>query len=96
MSDEILIPDDLRQSYLERRSKDILTLTHAVQINNFDAFKQIGHQLKGNALTFGYSELAQIAVLMEQAGESQDRDESLKIIESFKAWLAGVHTSSLH
>ena len=94
MTDEILIPDDLRQRYLERRSADLLTLTQALQQKDFSAFKQIGHQLKGNALTFGYAELAQIAELMEQAGISQDIDKSLKVIESFKLWLANAQAST--
>jgi HPt (histidine-containing phosphotransfer) domain-containing protein len=94
MTDEIIIPDDLRQRYLQRRLQDVAALSEAVKICNFDLFKQVGHQIKGNALTFGYKELEKIAENLEQAGDAKDKIQSLRTLEALKLWLDNVSQSS--
>lgn len=62
---EMIIPAEIRQRYLERRKKDLETLKLALQTKNFEEFKRIGHQLKGNAASFGYLDLEKLAIQLE-------------------------------
>lgn len=87
MDADIMIPEEARQRYLERRKADIDTLRTAVQAKNFEEFKRIGHQLKGNAASFGYADLEKIAIQLEVVGEREDIPEALRQLDAFQAWL---------
>jgi HPt (histidine-containing phosphotransfer) domain-containing protein len=88
---DLVIPEEARLRYLERRQKDIETLAAALPLRGFDEFKRIGHQLKGNAASFGYNDLEKIAVRLEAAGESRDAQEAAHQLDSFRTWLSHVN-----
>lgn len=86
---DIVIPEDARQRYLERRKKDGETLRAALGTKSFDEFKRVGHQLKGNAASFGYLDLEKLAIRLEAAGEKQDAREAALQLDLFDKWLHG-------
>ncbi len=86
MSMEMVIPEEIRQNYLVRRQKDIETLKASVSAKSLEEFKRIGHQLKGNAASFGYGELEKIAIAMEVAAQKGDLFEASKQLELFEKW----------
>lgn len=90
MENDLIIPEDARQRYIERRKQDIETLKNALRQNTFEEFKRIGHQLKGNAASFGYSDLEKVAIRLEAAGEQQDSSEAQRQLVSFESWLSSV------
>ncbi|MGE4132007.1 MAG: Hpt domain-containing protein [Bdellovibrionales bacterium] len=85
--DSIEIPPEIRSRYLERRQRDLEILQGALQRKSFDEFKRIGHQLKGNAASFGYLELADIAVAMEKAAAASNAQEAAQVLNRFLSWL---------
>ena len=87
MDADIIIPEEARQRYLERRKNDVESLRQALQTKNFEEFKRIGHQLKGNAASFGYGDLEKIAIQLEAVGERQDANEGARLLDQFKQWL---------
>lgn len=88
MDSDLIIPEEVRVKYIERRKKDVESLKSALATHTFDEFKRIGHQLKGNAASFGYQELEKVAVQMEAAGERQDLQEAARQLHLFERWLA--------
>ena len=83
-----MIPEEARQRYLERRKTDIESLKAALRSRSFEEFKRVGHQLKGNAASFGYGDLEKIAVQLELCGERADVNEATRQVEAFEKWLA--------
>ena len=81
------IPDDLKARYLERRRKDVPTLEEAVRSSDFVVMERIGHQIKGNAVSFGYPELESIGRDMENAARDENLAELKKQFDVFKAWV---------
>lgn len=88
MENELIIPEEARLKYIERRKKDIESLRSALSQRTFDEFKRIGHQLKGNAASFGYMDLEKVAIQLEVAGEKQDSHEASRQLGLFEQWLA--------
>jgi HPt (histidine-containing phosphotransfer) domain-containing protein len=86
--DMMEIPRDAQIRYLERRKKDIESLRSALRNQTFDEFKRIGHQIKGNAASFGYHDLEKVAIQLEVAGERRDAEEARRQLELFEKWLA--------
>ena len=87
MIPKIIIPDDVRNRYIERRKKDLIDCRHALSKRDFKYFAFIGHQIKGNALTFGYDELTPIALEMEKYGAEQNVDRLHNLLNRFEAFL---------
>lgn len=81
------ISAEMRQRYLERRKSDLRELVTALETKNTEIFKKIGHQLKGNAATFGYNDLEQIGRLLEQCGQLEDFDCARHAVEAFRSWI---------
>lgn len=89
-----LISAELRLRYLERRKQDLELLIRAVKSNNFEVFKVIGHQIKGNAPTFGHADLSLIAQKCEEAGIKEDRELAHQALCKFSHWLESVDLKS--
>lgn len=87
MDIEMLIPEEARVRYLERRKKDIESLRSALNTRSFEEFKRVGHQLKGNASSFGYGDLEKLAIQIEQAGEARDHLAASRQLDLFENWL---------
>lgn len=90
MVDEIAIPEEVRLRYIERRQKDIESLRLALTNKALEEFARIGHQLKGNASSFGYPDLEKIGVQMEQAGMKGDPNEASRSLQMFEEWYTKI------
>lgn len=71
MSD-IDIPYEIRLKYLERRKTDLQECKTALLKNDFDTFIRVGHQVKGNASTYGFDDLGTIAIHLEDSALHKD------------------------
>ena len=92
MDADFVIPEDTRRRYLERRLADVETLSAAWRAGDFTEFKRIGHQLKGNAASFGYKDLEVIAIDLEKAGLNKDRASAENQLELLKRWVSAHKT----
>ena len=91
MADEITIPEEVRVRYIERRQKDIESLREALTSKALDEFARIGHQLKGNASSFGYPDLEKIGIQLEQAGVKRDALEASRTLQMFEDWYSKLN-----
>lgn len=81
------IPADMIQRYVERRKADLEMLEQSLAVHDLEKIKSIAHQIKGNASSFGFDDLNQIVVQMENAAVSNNQPILLATIESFRSWL---------
>ena len=87
MSSKIEVPEEMRLKYIERRRNDVTECLHALENGDFAPLARVGHQLKGNASTFGYDELVDIAASMEEAALKEDRESSKAWLQQFTAYV---------
>ena len=83
MNLSVTIPDSLKQQYIERRKVDLQKLEAALKQSDFSVVIRVGHQLKGNAVTFGFDELEMIGVALEGAGDAADLKAAQEALGSF-------------
>ena len=81
------LPDEMIQNYIRRRKDELATLAEALQKNDFETFKKLGHQIKGNASSFGFEDLAEIGKRMNQVNEESFSAEGEKLLDDFRSWL---------
>lgn len=81
------IPEELRLRYLARRSKDIEDCFERLRQMDWAFFERLGHQLKGNAPSYGYEDLGRIALKIEQSAISKDLMDLERHLNDFRDWL---------
>lgn len=85
------IPEDVRLKYLERRKTDFETCQKAIAENDFEVLARVGHQIKGNAATFGFDDLSAIAIQMEEGALKKDTQKLSSVMKDFSDFLSRTH-----
>ena len=84
------LPKELIQNYVERRVLDLESLKKSLAAKEISEFHRIGHQLAGNALSYGFKDLEHIGRRMEQLPANLLDSEGPQLLGSFEAWLEQV------
>ncbi len=84
--DQFHIPDEMRRRYVDRRFKDIQDCHNKLVNLDWIFFERLGHQLKGNALSYGYEDLSEIAFDLEAAALEKDLIKLETCVNAFRQW----------
>jgi hypothetical protein len=75
------VPVELKVKYLERKVQDMQILISSLDNNDFAPALKLGHQVKGNAETFDFPQMAPIGIKIENAAKNQDKECLRGLIE---------------
>ena len=89
----IEIPEDARKKYFERRKTDLQKCTEAITTLDYKFLQKVGHDLKGNAVTFGFEPLASIGENLETVAIEQNLDKVKTNIAKMNSYLSTVTIS---
>ena len=81
----MVVPVELKQRYLSRRIQDLIHLKEALAKNDFSLALKLGHQVKGNAVTFEFPHMAIIGVELEHAAKKQDKETLMSLIQKMES-----------
>jgi HPt (histidine-containing phosphotransfer) domain-containing protein len=81
------VPNDMMARYLERRKRDLEACLESFRNRNFNDLEKVGHQLKGNGLTFGHPELSFIGKKLENAAAVGDAFLIEAALTEFSHWV---------
>jgi HPt (histidine-containing phosphotransfer) domain-containing protein len=73
------VPTELKIIYLRRRLQDIEKLRLCLDGEDFSFAQKMGHQIKGNAVTFDFPQIAGLGFEMERAAQERDK-ERIKVL----------------
>lgn len=68
------IPVELKRKYLERRIEEIQHLLDSLDGDDFSVALRLGHQVKGNAQTFEFPQMAPLGIQIELAAKNRDKE----------------------
>ena len=85
----MIIPDEMRERYLERRFQDLRICDLKLKNQDWVYFERLGHQLKGNAASYGYNDLESIALQLETSALNQDLKNLEGSVHAFRRWISG-------
>lgn len=90
------VPVELKLKYLTRRIQDIQYLKSSLDKDDYTFAMKLGHQVKGNAVTFDFPQMAFIGVEMENAAKKKDKDKVKTLMRKMEiailAASAGLNT----
>jgi histidine phosphotransfer protein HptB len=76
--------EDLIPGFLENRMKDIAALRAALEHEDFDTARDIGHGLKGAGGGYGFHIVSELGRAIEQAGRNRDVSDLKKHIDALE------------
>jgi HPt (histidine-containing phosphotransfer) domain-containing protein len=91
MATEIDVPEEFRIAYIHRRKADFIECLKALESCDFDFLEKIGHQVRGNAQSFGFDELSPVGTNLEKAAKAKDLSMARKIVENFGEILSTIN-----
>ena len=82
-----ILPPEMYITYLERRKAELAKLRQAAAEGRTEDFKVVGHQLKGNAPSYGFEDLAEIARKLEFVTAENLNTEGLALLNKYEQCL---------
>jgi HPt (histidine-containing phosphotransfer) domain-containing protein len=86
------VPAELKTRYLSRRFQDIERLRACLEQGDYSFAQKLGHQVKGNAVTFDVPQIAYIGLEMEKAAQKQDKEKVKILIQKMEAALISIQS----
>ncbi len=95
MSDEIVVYidsdlEDLTPGFLENRQNDTVVIGRLLQADDLAEIQRLGHSMKGSGGGYGFDEITDIGMKIEDAAKGSDRDEILRQNERLSRYLQNV------
>lgn len=81
------LPRQMICEYVVRRRKDLINLQSLAQIDKIEEINTIGHQIAGNARSFGFEPLEEIARELESLKLDESTWKLELIISRYSQWL---------
>lgn len=81
------MPREIQEKYLQRRRQEFRDCLRFLEQKDFVALERIGHKLKGNAVTFGYSDLAEIGASLESTAHAADDSKVYDAVMAMREWI---------
>jgi HPt (histidine-containing phosphotransfer) domain-containing protein len=85
------VPTELKIKYLSRRMQDIERLRQSLDQDDYSFALRMGHQVKGNAVTFGLPQIALIGLEMENAAKRKDKEKVIILLRKMESELHSVN-----
>ncbi|QDM19602.1 PAS domain S-box protein [Tardiphaga sp. vice278] len=81
-------------AYLQSCRQNGIAMLNALDQDDFETVKALGHQMRGSGGMFGFLAITDIGIALEQAGESADEVASRKWLVELTSYLDDVETAS--
>lgn len=88
------VPVELKIKYLSRRIQDIEKLKVSLDQDqgDYSFAARLGHQVKGNAVTFDVPQIAFIGLEIEKAAKRQDKDRVKILLEKMECAITSAQS----
>ena len=84
------LPPELRHNYIERRKKNLEELKSAMEKKDLSVAQRVGHQLKGNGISYGFAVLSELGEQMESCAKQNDLSGVSKIVQRLEDWVNSI------
>jgi HPt (histidine-containing phosphotransfer) domain-containing protein len=81
---------DLIPNFLTNRNKEVRDLAAALEKNDFEALRLIGHNMKGVGGGYGFGGITELGLEVEKAAKQQDLLEVRACLERYQSYLQHV------
>jgi signal transduction histidine kinase/DNA-binding response OmpR family regulator len=94
---QIEVPEGLEAlgpAYLDARRRDVAAASALLAGGDFDALRQMGHNMAGSGSSYGFARLTELGALLELAARAGDNDASARHLVNLRSYLGRVHLAN--
>ncbi len=84
---------DLVPGLLANRQRELQTLRTALQAQDMECIRKIGHNLKGVAGSYGLMDLSDLGLQLEKAARQDDTEGVANVLSGMEEYLTGLEVS---
>lgn len=89
------VPVELKIKYLNRRIQDIQKLRDYLEQDDYSFALKLGHQVKGNAVTFEVPELSLLGCEIELAARNKDKEMVKNLVQKMENTIEQVFPNKM-
>ncbi len=82
--------EDLIPGFLENRQKDVKSIYDALEKEDFETIRILGHSMKGAGGGYGFDEITDIGRSIEESAEGKNQEEIKKWVINLSNYLDRV------
>ncbi|OPY72946.1 MAG: Autoinducer 2 sensor kinase/phosphatase LuxQ [Syntrophorhabdus sp. PtaU1.Bin058] len=82
--------EDLIPGYLENRRKDIASIKEALEKDDFEVIRILGHSMKGSGGGYGFNAITEIGKKIDEAAKNMDKKGITEQVEELSAYLHNI------
>ncbi len=82
--------EDLIPGFLENRCKDIVEIERLIAAGDYETIQRLGHSMKGCGGGYGFDEITDIGMQIEQAAKEKNTAKIRTQLEILSRYLDGV------
>lgn len=82
--------EDLIPKFLENRQKDIQSLEMALQENDSEKLRSVGHNLKGVGGGYGFSDMSKMGAKIEEGAQEKNMGKVSENVQKLSHYLANI------
>ena len=93
MNDCVMIDSDLEDlipGFIEKRHGDIRAILAAAAAKDYEAIRNIGHNLKGIGGGYGFDRVTKLGAAIEQAGKQREGDKACELAQVMETYFKNV------
>lgn len=73
--------------FIGRRERDVGAILEALERRDFRSIETLGHNLRGNGISYGFPEISTIGEALEEAAKARRADRVLGQLTALKRWI---------
>lgn len=85
-----LIDREARFRYVERRRKDLINCRESLEHKDFSLLETVGHNLKGNGISFGFPELSALGETLEKSAKQSNFANCQESLNRLETWIENL------
>jgi histidine phosphotransfer protein HptB len=82
--------EDIIPLFMRKRQEELVAIAEAVQRQDYDAIRALGHNLKGLGGGYNFTGISEIGSKLEQSAKARDPDSITKLAEELASYLEQV------
>ena len=82
--------EDLIPGFLENRQKDMQSLERALQENDFEKLRSVGHNLKGVGGGYGFPDMSKMGAEIEEGAKESNMEKVSENVQKLSHYLSNI------
>ncbi|MGD0526752.1 MAG: Hpt domain-containing protein [Polyangiaceae bacterium] len=78
--------------FVGHRERDVVTIRLALEHGDFETVARLGHNMRGNGISYGFPDISAIGERLETAAGAKDEGLIREALEALETWVTEIRS----